>query len=82
MVCACCVARARVLASSKVPLASSAFMDQVILLHLLHQRLHRRLLFFPDRLDLGLLIGGQIELSVKMSMWWNSRPGPPCPCIP
>jgi hypothetical protein len=33
----------------------------VVLVHLLHQRFEARLLFFPDGLDLGLLIGGQIE---------------------
>jgi hypothetical protein len=33
----------------------------VVLVHLLHQRFEGRLLFFPDCLDLGLLIAGQIE---------------------
>jgi hypothetical protein len=34
----------------------------MVLAHLLHQRLHGRFFFFPDRLNLGLLIGGQVEL--------------------
>src|SRR5260370_34310218 len=34
----------------------------VVLVHLLHQRFEGRLLFFPDCLDLGLLIAGQIEV--------------------
>ncbi len=38
----------------------------VILVHLLHQRLQGRLLFFPDGLDLALLITGQIELFEHM----------------
>src|SRR5208337_5041959 len=34
----------------------------VVLPHLLYQRLHGGLLFFPDCLDLAALIAGQIEL--------------------
>lgn len=32
--------------------------SSMVLLHLLHQRLHAGLFFFPDRLDLVMLIAG------------------------
>jgi hypothetical protein len=41
-----------------------SFHGAVVLAHLLHQRLQGWFFFFPDGLDLAVLIAGQIELLV------------------